>query len=701
MQTLVVALCGKCHSAPLGVFLQHNKIVADKHPEMLRVVTRIAQEKSNDIPPIELSKNLIMLQKIRFISVLSIALVLAACVTTAPEFVQGKQLLDEGRVDEGLAVLEKLASKDPKNAEYRSYYFRQREAAVNALLVKSEDARRAGRNEDAAKIYRHILELDKGNVRAELGLAGVEQERRQALWLSQAEAMHKSGQPPDAREKLRSILSENPQHTGALKLQKEIEQSMQQKTQVSPILHTKFRKPVTLEFREAPIKSIFDVLAQSSDINFIMDHDIKADLRASITVRNTTLDEVMAMLLATNRLEKKILNDNTILIYPATPEKKREYQELMLKSFYLTNADAKQVSAMIKAMVKTKDLFVDEKLNLVIMRDTPEAVSFAGQLVEMQDKSEPEVMLEVEVMEVSNNRLLNLGINYPSQISYGIKGAAGTPGSVTLPELRKGVSSLISLNLPDPALVLNLKEQDGDTKLLANPRIRVKNREKAKIHIGDRVPVITTTAATGGGFVSESVSYLDVGLKLDVEPTIYLEGDVGIKVGLEVSNIVREVRGAGNNSNTLTYQIGTRNANTVLRLHDGETQVLAGLISNEDRNSANKVPGLGDFPLIGRLFSSHNDTKAKSEIVLLITPHVIRNIMRPDAEKIEFLSGTEASLGQGLRSSAGEPPSGRSAMPIEMKAAPRPSMPGRPTPPMPGSPPMPGTPPPAPTTVTP
>ncbi len=612
------------------------------------------------------------------IGALAVALLLAACATTAPEFAQGKRLLDEGKTDEGLLVLEKLSNKDPKNAEYRSYYFRQREAAVNALLIQADDVRRAGRHNDAARIYRHVLEIDKGNVRAELSLAELDQELRQAIRLSQAEAMFKSGQTSDAREKLHSILAENPQHPGALKLQKEIEQSAQQKKQASPLLHTKFKKPITLEFRDAPVKSIFDVLAQSSNINFIMDRDMRADLRASIVVRNTTLDEVMEMLLTTNHLEKKILNENSILIYPATPEKKREYQDLVLKSFYLENADVKQVSTMIKTMVKTRDVFVDEKLNLVIMRDTAEAVRFAEQLVAMQDKSEPEVMLEVEVLEISSNRLLSLGINYPAQVSYGIKGAAGTAGSVKLPELRNNVSNLISLNLPDPALVLNLQQQDGDTKLLANPRIRVKNREKAKIHIGDRVPVITTTAATGGGFVSESVSYLDVGLKLDVEPAIYLEGDVGIKVGLEVSNIVKEVVGK-TSSNTLTYQIGTRNANTVLRLHDGETQILAGLISNEDRNSANKVPGLGDFPLLGRLFSSHNDTKNKTEIVLLITPHVVRNIMRPDAEKTEFLSGTEAVMGQGLAT-------GGSVVPAEINAAPRPSLPGQPMPPIPTAP---------------
>jgi general secretion pathway protein D len=157
------------------------------------------------------------------------------------------------------------------------------------------------------------------------------------------------------------------------------------------------------------------------------------------------------------------------------------------------------------------------------------------------------------------------------------------------------------------------------------------------------VPVITTTAAATGGFVSESVSYLDVGLKLEVEPLIYLEDEVGIKVGLEVSNIVKEIRTVG--SNTLSYQIGTRNAATVLRLRDGETQVLAGLISNEDRQTAVRVPGLGEMPLIGRLFSNTTDNRTKTEIVLLITPRLLRQIARPDAASVEFAAGTEASSG--------------------------------------------------------
>ena len=184
--------------------------------------------------------------------------------------------------------------------------------------------------------------------------------------------------------------------------------------------------------------------------------------------------------------------------------------------------------------------------------------------------------------------------------------------------------------------LFNLKSSDGASNLLANPHIRVKNRKKAKIHIGDRVPVITNTS-TATGFVSESVSYLDVGLKLDVEPTIMMDDEVSIDVGLEVSNIVNEIV---TSKGSVSYRLGTRNAATVLRLKNGETQMLAGLINNEERSSADKVPGLSSLPVIGRLFSSKKTSGSKTEIVLLIRPKIIRNLMVPYG-----LGHTEVSLG--------------------------------------------------------
>ena len=195
-------------------------------------------------------------------------------------------------------------------------------------------------------------------------------------------------------------------------------------------------------------------------------------------------------------------------------------------------------------------------------------------------------------------------------------------------------------------VTLDFLLSDADTNILASPRIRVRNREKAKIMIGDRVPVITnavTPVSTGTPVVTGSVQYLDVGLKLDVEPDIHLDGEVAIKINMEVSTLKGD---AVTNpvSGTVAYQVGTRNASTLLQLRDGETQILAGLIDNEDRASANKVPGLGQLPILGRLFSDHGNNNTKTEIVLSITPHIVGKSRRPDARETEYWSGTEATL---------------------------------------------------------
>ena len=380
---------------------------------------------------------------------------------------------------------------------------------------------------------------------------------------------------------------------------------------------------------------------------------------------------MIRFVLVTNQLDRKIMNDNTILIYPNTPAKTRDYKDLVVRSFYLANADVKQTANMVRQLVKTRDLFIDEKLNLLVIRDTPEAVRMAEKLIANQDKSEPEVMLEVEVLEIGSNQLTAAGIQWPTQIGVGLMGAKGVAGQVTGAEARHLNAGLINLTVSDPLIALNLRQQVGRSNILANPRIRVKNREKARIHIGDKVPVITTTAGATG-FVSESVNYLDVGLKLEVEPQVFLEDDVGIKIGLEVSNIGQQTKTA---SGTVAYTVGTRNTTTTLRLHDGETQVLAGLISNEDRRSSSQVPGLADLPVAGRLFQNKEDTANKTEVVLLITPHVIRNVERSEARLEEFNSGTEAEVGGTSLSLPSVIPSPVPAAPIPAPASPQPPIP--------------------------
>ena len=574
------------------------------------------------------------------------ALVIAGCATTLPRsnptFDEGRGLIESGQLEQGLAKVQEASKQDPTNHEIRSYYFRARDAAAQHYIAIGDAARSASQFKEAEEAYKRAQALDPSTARAKAGLEAIATDATHRAMLTEAQTLLDQGKRAEAYAKAREILAEDSSFHDAQAFVRKIEIADARAAVSEPALSPALRKPVTMEFRDAPIRSVFELISQHTGLNFVFDRDVRTDLRATVFVRDTAVEDVIRFVLVTNQLERKVLNENTLLIYPNTPAKNKDYRDLVMKSFYLANADAKQTANMIKAMIKTPDMYVDEKLNMVVIRDTPEAVRVAERLVMNQDLAEPEVMLEVEVLEVGTNLLTELGVQWPDHVGFGLIGAAGTAGSITLPEWLNRSSNLVRMTTNDPFLAINLKKQDGRTNVLANPRIRVKNHEKAKIHIGDRVPVITTTASATG-FVAESVNYLDVGLKLEVEPSVYLEDDVGIKIGLEVSNIAQQIK---TNSGTLAYQLGTREANTVLRLKDGETQVLAGLINDEDRRSAAKIPGLGDMPVLGHLFGSTNVNANKTEIVLLITPHVVRNLTRPDARLEEFHAGSDSQVGR-------------------------------------------------------
>jgi general secretion pathway protein D len=577
--------------------------------------------------------------------------VLAGCASDVA-LKQSEKLIAEGKPREGLAQLHQAMQAAPGDLHLRTAYLRQRDLQIGRLLAQGDGALQAGQFEVAQAAYREVLNLHPENPRAAEGLSNLENSRRNEDFLRDAQAAFKRDDYEVARSKLRAVLVREPAQRQARALLAQVEEKAGRNQALeSPQLAAAFRKPVTLEFRDASLRQVFDALARQSNLNFIFDKDVRTDQKTTLFARNTAIADALDMLLTTNQLAKKTLNGNTVLLYPNTPAKQRDYQDMVVRAFFLANADAKLTMALIKTMTKTKDVHVDEKLNMVVIRDTPEVVRLVEKLVKVADRPEPEVMLEVEILEVKRSKLLDLGVQWPTQFSVLSKERVGTTtvnGTLTntttsyndVPQtlsLLKNISAGTILMNPTPGIVAN--STDGDVNILANPRIRVKNKEKAKVHVGDKVPVITSNV-TSTGVTSESVSYLDVGLKLDVEPQVYLEGEVGIKVGLEVSNIVQQVKTA---TGTLTYQLGSRNANTTLRLKDGETQVLAGLISDEDRSSASKVPGLGDIPLLGRLFSSNRDDKAKSEIVLLITPRILRNVERPELADIEFFAGTDAS----------------------------------------------------------
>lgn len=551
---------------------------------------------------------------------------------------EGMTLLDEGRIEEGLAKLAEASKAEPDNLSYRSALVRHRDQTVNRLLASANSERAADRLDAAQAIYERILRINPASSNARDGLESLSMERRHTVMLVEASRLLKKGDLDGAQGALKPVSLENPRNGQAILLQRQIDEQAAKVSMAGPVLKDKFKKPVTLQFRDANLKMVFEALSRTSGINVLLDKDVKPDIKTSIFVKDVSVEDAIDLIMLQSQLEKKIISDNTLFVYPNTPAKIKDYQDLKIRSFHLTNADPKQMLTMIKTLLKTKDIFIHEKTNSIVMRDTPEAIRLAEKMVADQDVAEPEVMLEVEVLEVSTTRLSELGIKWPSSFTLSTPTTATTLGQL------RGLVGNDLLASPLSA-TLNLKLVDGDTNVLASPRIRVRNREKAKIMIGSRVPVITnavTPVSTGSPVITGSVQYLDVGLKLEVEPDIHLDNEVVIKVGLDVSSIIKEV--PNKESGTLAYEIGTRNASTVLRLKDGETQILAGLISDEDRNSASKVPGLGQIPVIGRLFSSHKDETAKTEIVLSITPRIVGSRRLPDAREVEFWAGTEASL---------------------------------------------------------
>ncbi|MFJ4374898.1 secretin N-terminal domain-containing protein [Pseudomonas japonica] len=577
------------------------------------------------------------MNRIHLMMSLGLCAALAACSSARVANEEASDLIESGQYEAGLARIEEGLRENPRDTELHLALNSGRARAITALLGEG-DRERAQRNVAAARMaYGRVLIIEPNNRRAQDALRQFDYLRSQDEQLERARGDLRRGDILGAERQVRQILELDPKNEDALELQSNIRLVQSRNVVQYPQLRTRLERPVTLEFRDANLKTIFEVLSQVAGLNFIFDKDLRPDMKATIFVRDVRIEDAVALLLQQNQLHQKVVNENTLLIYPDSPQKLKDYQELVMRTFYLTSIDANTALNMIKTMLKTRDVFVDERLNTLTMRDSEDAIRMAEKLLQSQDQSNPEVVLEVEVMEVARQRILDLGLQWPN--TFGVLNSEG--GAVTVLDQLKGInSSRISIS-PSPQAKINA--QDNDINTLASPVIRVSNREQARIHIGQRVPIISATSvpSTQGPVITESVTYLDVGLKLEVQPVVHLNNEVAIKIALEVSNATPlEPTRQG----TIPVQVDTRNAQTTLRLHDGETQILAGLVRNDHGATGNKIPGLGDIPGLGRLFGSNKDTFGKSELVLSITPRIVRNLPYQSPSDMEFPTGTETSL---------------------------------------------------------
>jgi general secretion pathway protein D len=560
-------------------------------------------------------------------------------------------LIESGKYEEGLGKLEQAYQSDPGNGDFKKDILVQRNAITNNWLKEADRYRDEQRWDAALQRYSWVLQIDRGNIIARQASNDILVERRQSAKLDEAALLFGKGEFDQASAIVTRVMIENPNQTRAVALRNQIAQATIQNNPLNgTALNLKGKKPVTLQFRDANLRMVMEALSKATGINVMFDKDVKNDLKVTIFVRDTPVEEAIDLILMQTQTAKRVLGDNSILIYADTEAKSREYVDLKIRRFAITNADPKNVMAMVKTMAKTKDMFVDEKTNSLVVRDTPQVIRMIEKLIVAMDQPEPEVMLEVDVVEVSRDRSLALGINLPT--SFG----------VSIPNLSlQDFKNLTDANATVDGLKVGITAQktDGDANTLATPRIRVRNKEKAKFLVGDRLPVISSAAtpstAGGAAVYNTSVQYVEVGIKIEAEPTIYADGEVAIRLTLEVSSASAPNADAAK-SGTIAYSIGTRSVTTVLRLKDGQTEVIGGLIQDGDTSNATKVAGLGDIPILGRLFGVQTDGKTKKEVLMSITPHIVRNNRQVDSDLLEMWSGTENNIRYGNRQSAAAGP---------------------------------------------
>lgn len=576
---------------------------------------------------------------------------LVSCSNVFPTATPGDATLEQARIyaargqdDEAIKLLQPLVEANPRQPQYKNWLALLQEKKLQKQLQQADSLLDAQQYEAASVIYQQVLQVSPTNRAASDGLHKVAVMQKHAAQIELVKTAIAAEDFAGGEFLLRNVLAEQPAHVEGRKLFEQLEQKKSERVGVVRPVQSSLKKKVTLELKNTPIKNAFEYLGKAGNLNFSFDQELNEGIRVSVFLRDTPIEQALDVILSSHQLGKKVLNDNTLLIYPIS--RAAQYEELFVRSFYLTHMDAKRALNMMKTVLRASDIYIDEKLNTLVIRDTMDRIKVAEKLISSQDLNEPEVMLEVEVMEINRRNLENLGIQYPSQIGVGVQGNArgngGTQpqgGELTLSELRNFNGNLGVFTISDPAIVLNLLHQDTDTNLLASPKIRVKNRDRAKIHVGDKIPVLTSVASAQG-FVSQNVNYIEVGIKLDVEPVIQMQDQVSIKVAMEVSNITDQVT---TSTGVLAYTIGSRNANTTLQLRNNETQILAGLFRDDEQKTQRRVPGLGNLPFIGKLFSNSNQDKRKNEIVLLITPRIMHNISPANAVYSLIPSGVAAT----------------------------------------------------------
>jgi general secretion pathway protein D len=525
--------------------------------------------------------------------------------------------LAEAREDWDEAVVQymDLVERQPGNVRWRSALLRAKLRASQAHFAAGRRFVEAGVPERAVLEFQQAVQLDPTNQYAQVELDKAR--------LAVETALAGTGVPTPTLDELKRRAREAPPQP--------------------PMLSPRSRQPISLVFPQPQsLFAIYQALGGAFGINILFDPQLR-DQELAIELRDVTAQTALETLMRTAGHFYKVIDEHTILVAQDNPQNRKTYEDLVIQTFFLSNAEVKDVVQLLRSLIGSRNVSPNEQLNAVTIRDTVDKVRIAQRLIEGIDKSKSEVVIDVELIQVNTTKLRDIGISLSSnQITQTLD--FGEDATIRLADLRHLNQNSWSLTIP--SLIYDFVKTNSDAQLLAKPQVRITEGEKANLHIGDRVPIPVTsfnTQQTSGGNIIPitSFQYQDVGIRIDIEPRVHHNKEITLKLKIEVSQITGFQEAGGGQRQPI---IGTRTIESTIRLKDGETNFLAGLIRTDETNSETGLPGLSDIPVLRALFGKTTVDIKRTDVMLTLTPHIIRTPDVTPADLAPIWVGTESNL---------------------------------------------------------
>lgn len=532
----------------------------------------------------------------------------------------------------------------PEELKYRVPYERLRFLAAASKVKRGQKVREQGNLQDALSLFQRALEIDSSNDLA------AEEIRRTQQMMQKAPA----GGPPQASSAPRREEEEDP-------LRKRLEGAS------SPVALGQIPDvPLSALEMTDDSKVLYETVGKLANINVLFDPDYTSR-RLPIKLKNVNLQEALDILALESRTFWRPVTPNTIFVAQDTQAKRRELEQNVVKTFYLGNVsgptDLQDIVNAIRTVLEVQRIQQIPSQSAIVIKGTPDQLALASKMIDDIDKSKPEVIVDVVVAQVRRDKLRNLGITPPQNATVALQGVntttsgtgsgTGTGSTTTSSTGNLNFNDLQHLNSTNYAVTIDsLKAvalfSDDDTKIMQSPRIRATDNEKATLTIADKIPIATgsfgtplgVSAAVGAVGVNTQFNYTDVGVKLEITPRVHPDGQVTLKTSMEISNVTGQSTIGG----VTQPIISTRKVEHSIRLLDGETNLLGGIMEVQDTSTVAGTPFLGEIPLLKYLFSSNKKEHITNELVFLLIPHIVRAQELSDLNRRAFDVGTGSGI---------------------------------------------------------